>query len=301
LFPIVPGALPRANMRDPFRVVRPHQLIYYFAPQTNTLAAISMAKNKPKKHNNRQIALGYRKDFYKRLLYIGLCAIPIALFARDTGTYRLVPLPFFIVAMYNLIVIVQSSQQIIDDFFPPKTFQEKTPRPFNKFMYRFATGWFFAGLVCLIFGILTFDNTLNGISLFWRSGGVGIGIAALVTIVLKRLAPGVYYESNRRYSVHAGLFLGFFMVTASAGGFINHYFAGEEYCKTYIVKSKSISGGRHTAHYIKLVINGNEERFDVGRERYDAFESGEPIQLCMLKGRLGYDYVTAFNTVAPNK
>ena len=109
-----------------------------------------MSKTKLKKQNQTNQTSEIRKDFYKKLLYIGLCIIPILLFADNKGSFRLVPLPFFLFGMYQLIQIIGLSQLIIDDFFPPKTHYEKTTKPFDKFIYYFSSTLFFVGLISLI-------------------------------------------------------------------------------------------------------------------------------------------------------
>lgn len=244
-----------------------------------------------------------RKDFYKRLLYIGLCVIPIVLFADAKGTYRLVPLPFFLAALYHLIMIITSSPMIVDDFFPPRVEVELTVMPFDKFVYRFSSVLFFVGLVALVFEIRKFDNTINGTRLFWTSGLVGIGLAIAVTVILKLTHPSVYYESKRRFVVHSGLFIGLFLTTTALMGFINHHFADPTpYCEKYKIEHKSISGSRHTEYFFFIAVKDqHEERFSVGKQIYNRFSEGEEIELCMLRGKLGFDIVREFGIVTSHK
>ncbi|WP_163411555.1 hypothetical protein [Flavobacterium ajazii] len=241
-----------------------------------------------------------RKIFYRKLFYIGLCIIPITLFADNKGIFRLVPLPFFLFGMYQLMQIVALSQIIIDDFFPPKNSFEKITKPFDKFVYYFSSTLFFISLLCLIFEITNFDNTINGTRLFWTAGFVGILIAILLTAVLKIKFPSVYYESKRRYVVHFGLFVGFFLLSAAVAGFVNHHYAdSDKIYKRFTIISKGISGGRSKEYYIHLIFeNNNEERFSIGKNKYNNFEEDEEIELCLLKGRLGFDYVTEFNKIS---
>lgn len=244
-----------------------------------------------------------RKDFYKRLIYIGLCVIPIVLFAESKGIFRLVPLPFFLIGMYQLIQIIGNSPMIVDDFFPPRVEEEKTVKPFDKFMYYFSSILFFMGLVALIFEIKKFDNTINGTRLFWTSGVVGIGHAIAVTIILKLTHPSVYYESKRRFVVYSGLFIGLFLTATALAGFINHHFADPTpYCKKYKIEQKSISGSRSKEYFFFISVDHHtEERFSVGKKRYDDFSEREEIELCILRGRLGFDYVIAFNKVTTSR
>lgn len=240
-----------------------------------------------------------RKVFYKRLLYIGICIIPIIAFADNKGTFRLVPLPFFLFGMYQLIQIIGHSQLIVDDFFPPKTLYEKTTKPFDKFIYYFSFTLFFIGLISLIFEIRNFENTINGTKLFWIAGFSGIAIAIIVTIILKLTRPSVYYESKRRYTVHFGFFVGLFLISTSLAGFVNHHFTDKiKICRKYIIERKSTSSGRSTEYFFYLKTdNNNEERFSVGETRYENYNEGEEIELCMLKGKFGFNFVKEFNKV----
>ena len=258
-----------------------------------------MSHRKFKKQSSKKQISEIRKNFYKRLLYIGICIIPIIIFADNNGKFRLVPLPFFLFGIYQLISIIQQSIFIIDDFFPPKTVFEKKTKYFDKFLYYFASTLFFVGLILLTFEIRYFDNTINGLRLFWIGGFVGIGLAIISTIMLKLFQPSVYDESKRRYTVHFGLFIGFFLLTAALTGFINHHYADPiNFCKKYQLKSKSINSGKSTEYFFFLTMDGNnEERFSVGKNRYNHFEEGEQIELCMLKGKFGFDYVTDFKKV----
>lgn len=240
-----------------------------------------------------------RKDFYKRLFYITLCIIPIVFFADNKGAFRLVPLPFFLFGMYQIIQIIGLSQLIIDDFFPPKTFFEKKVKPFDKFIYYFSSTIFFIGLLFLIFEIRNFDNTINGTKLFWTSGLAGIVIASILTLILKLITPSVYYESKRRYTVHLGLFIGLFLTSTSVAGFVNHHYAYPTiFRKIYKIERKSTSSGKSTEYFFFLKMDNDiEERFSVGKTRYNTFEEGEEIELGILKGKLGFDYVTEFKKI----
>ncbi|MFV0146063.1 hypothetical protein OBJ68_12795 [Empedobacter falsenii] len=251
-------------------------------------------KSKRKKHTAE-----IRSVFYKKLLYIGLCIIPILLFADNNDSFKLVPLPFFLFGMYQLIQIIGLSQLIIDDFFPPKTYSEKETKPFDKFIYYFSSTLLFVGLFSLIFEIRNFDNTINGIKLFWTTGLVGVLIAILLTIILKIGFPSVYYDSKRRYTVHFGLFVGLFLLSTAVLGFVNHHFADQTtFCKKYPIKRKSTSSGRSTEYFFYLLMeNNNEERFSVHKTLYNNFDEAEQIEVCMQKGKLGFNYVTEFKKI----
>lgn len=232
-------------------------------------------------------------------MYIGLCIILFFTFANDKGISRLVALPFFLIGMYQLIYIARHSLQIIDNSFPPKTKYEEKTKPFDKFMYYFSSTLLFISLICFIFGGSQYDMTIHGVKLFWIAGAIGIAVAVVVTIILKITAPSVYYDSERRYVVHSGLFVGLFLLAAIIGGFTNRFYADNtKICKSHTIIKKEISGGRSTSYFIYLKFDDNyEERFSIGMRAYDNFNEGEEIEVCIVKGLFGYDYITNFKKI----
>ena len=235
-----------------------------------------------------------RKKFYKRLIFICLGIIPLLLIGEPKGPERYIGAAVVIILGYQFRLIVKQSQLIVDDYFPPKTDNETKTKPFDKFIYYFAMTLFFSGLVFEIIEIRVMDNTMNSVAFFWKSAFVGIAIATLLTIILKSTKSTVYDESSRRYAVHFGLFLGFFLLIPAVASFINHHYADKtEDCKTYkIVRKSTESSGL----YLKMTDN-SEERFVVSRDFYYRVFEGGQVQLCTKKGKLGYDFVEKFNPV----
>lgn len=257
---------------------------------------------KQKKKNNiprQSKTTEIRKEFYKRLIYVCLGIFPIIFVWEQKGPERFIGLAGFVFSMCQLILIIGMSQIIVDDFFPPKTYYEKTTKRIDKFIYYFAMTLFFGGLVFEIFEISVIDNTINGATFFWKSAFIGVAIASLITIILKLTNSSVYDESSRRYSVHFGLFIGFFLFIPAIASYINHTYAENNInCKTYEIVRKSTGGKRNKSSWLFLKLdNKSEERFDVSRVFYDKVSEGGQVQLCTKKGKLGYDFVEKFKTI----
>ena len=182
-------------------------------------------------------------------------------------------------------------------FFHRRNNGRSKPKAFDNLVYRFATILFFAGMVFELFEIRRIDNTIGGTKLFWICGFVGVLIAGVVTAILKLKSPSVYFESSRRYTVHFGLFIGFFLITPATGSFVNHYFSDNKSdCREYEVIRKSTGGRRDRSSWLFLKINGGEERFDVKRDFWNDATEGGLVTLCTRKGKLGYDVVEEFKT-----
>lgn len=184
---------------------------------------------------------------------------------------------------------------IIDDFSPSKTSYEKIAKPFDLFVYYFCLALFFVGMLALVFQIQDYDNTIHGMRLFWQSGFVGLLIAGFITFFLKKTHPSVYYESNRRFNVYAGLFIGSFLMTAAIAGYINHtYILSQKTCKKYTIVRKSTSSRKHREYFLFMNIDGSEERFSVRQTFHEKCNEGEQIELCSHSGKFGYAYVDEF-------
>ncbi|WP_281235150.1 hypothetical protein [Flavobacterium gelatinilyticum] len=235
------------------------------------------------------------KEFFKRLLYIGLCIIIICLFANNNDAFRLVPLPFLFIALYQIIAIIKVCEYLINEYFPLKTPSNKIAKPLDKFFHYFALTIFFSGLLGLIFEIRNFDRTINGAVFFRNTCFIGIGIGIAFAVLLKILSPSVYDENNRRYTVISGFILGFFLLTPSVSSFVNHTLADEQrVCKNFTITETRITKKRSKEYFVYLDMEDHRnERFSVNKNK--TFYKGEQIELCILKGRLGYDYVVEFN------
>ena len=246
------------------------------------------------KINNRSNNI--RKVFFKRLFFIFLGILPLFILGNEKGPIRYIAGAGFLFSLYQLIGIIYASQSIVDDFFPPKINSEKITKPFDRKLYYFSNYYFGGSLLFLIFEIRKIDNTISGTQLFWRAGFIGMIMATILTLILKKTNPSVFYLSSRRYVVYFGLFVGSFLFVPSSASFINHFFSEKEStCKNYKIIRKSKGGKRNKESWLYLRVgNDNEERFDVTRNIYDKTKEGEQIQLCTKKGRLGYDFVIDF-------
>lgn len=255
-----------------------------------------LKKKKPLRNHSQEFDNSIRKDFYKRLMYIALCAIPLWILAEEKPPLSYIALLFFLYGMYQVIMIVSLSQLIIDSFFPPVTLIETKTKLFDRFIYYFSSVFFFTGLVFLLFELQQLENTLSGTNLFWKAGLLGIATASLITIIIKRTNPSVYFESKRRYTVHFGIFIGCFLWSASAGSFVNHFNAESSIStKKFVLKRKSTGGKRNSSHWLFLQTkSSSEERFEVTETFFETVEEGQTILLDTQKGNLGYDVIVNF-------
>jgi hypothetical protein len=241
---------------------------------------------------NKDTAL--RKDFFRRLLYIAMAAIPLILLANEKGPLRFLSLAGFLVIIVQFIIIIGFLQSYIDEFFPPKLLREHTTKPFDKFMYYFAAVMFPLGLFSCLFEMGKMDRTIGGFTLMMNWGFIGIGAAFAVIIILHIFNPSVYYESKRRITIYASLLLGWFLLFPTVASFINHTFSDDIItCKNYRVLRKSTGSKGARFMFLKTEAD-DDERFDITKEFYNKISERGVVILCTKNGKLGYKVVTEF-------
>ncbi len=255
-----------------------------------------------KKDNNRKskkLRISYvRAEFYKHLKFLLFGVIPILIVWEQEGPAKLIGFAGFLFSIYHLVIIIYMSQFIVDDFFPPKTVFESKSKLCDKIIYALVMILFFVTLIFLIFEIKIMENTINSMTMFWQSALIGIGIATLITVLLKYFFPSVYYESSRRFTVHSGLFLSLFFLTPASASYINYKQAEvRTKCAEYEIVEKS-KGPKKKNSWLFIKLNATTiERFNVGRTFFDKVKEGEKIQMCTREGKFGYDVVVEFKTL----
>jgi hypothetical protein len=171
-------------------------------------------------------------------------------------------------------------------------------KKFDIFVYFFSQGLFLLGLIFLIFTQLYIENTIFGMRLFWISIICGIFVGLMLIILLRWISPAIYRQRNKRISVYLGFFLGFAIFTPAITSFINKTLADNSIiCNQYLVESKFRGSKGNRTFYLQIIIQKKEEQFIIDKEIYDRIENGGQIQLCTLKGKLGFEFVTEFKPV----
>lgn len=237
-----------------------------------------------------------RKQALKFLGYIILGVLIIIPIWEQTSAIRFVGLLGFLIVVVNLIRLVTLSQQLIDDFLPPKG--ETETKPTDKFIGWLAMISFFGGLVWQVFEISVIDNTIEGTSLFLRFGFFGTLIGAGILFLLHRIQPTVFHDNSRRYSVYFGFIIGLGLTFPAGASYFNRTAVteNEQVCESFELERKSIGSGRGKSKYLFLTINNSEERFEVADEVWNSFTEGQLVKVCYWLGKLGYDMVTQFKT-----
>ena len=190
------------------------------------------------------------------------------------------------------------SQKVFQKLDKPENPPTLLSKKFDIFVYFFSQGLFLFGLIFLMFTQLRIENTIFGMQLFWISMICGMFVGLILIILLRWISPAIYNQRNKRISVYLGFFLGLAVFTPALTSFINKTFTDNSIiCKKYLVESKFRGGKGNRTFYVQIIIQKQEEQFIIDKDIYEEIDNGGQIQLCTLKGKLGYEFVKEFKTV----
>lgn len=248
-----------------------------------------MKKNK-NKYQQPKTESFFRQDFYKSLLIILPCIIILYFLRDEKGPLRLVAGGAFLLMMYKVIVLIQLSPEIIEEFFPPKVEIEIKTKPFDRIVYKASSYFFFFSMIVMLFQIRRIDNTINGTNLLFKFGFYGVLFGILVLYILKLISPSIYNTGNRRFAITFISIVGFFLLTAATASFINYYCPKEQpKSSSYLIKRKSLGGKRNNNHLLFIEFYKNEdERIEVSENVYNKIKEGGKVNLTTQKGFFGY-------------
>ncbi|GAO27941.1 hypothetical protein [Geofilum rubicundum] len=239
-----------------------------------------------------------RKQFYRKLLFIGIGIIPIVVFFSSKGPERFAALTGFLFIIWNFIKIITQIQPIVDDFFPPKSYDRKSSTSFDKVIYIISMIIFFVGLLSQIFVLRRIDNTIDGLNLYLISGFVGMVLAFVIILTLKSYSPTIYDESNRRLSIIMSLIIGLFLLFPALACVVNESSSESEILnEKYLVINKGSSSTKNKEHYLYLNIKGDNQRVTVSKSFWQNVEEGKTISLSTKKGLFGFRYIIEFKMI----
>lgn len=124
----------------------------------------------------------------------------------------------------------------------------------------------------------------------------GIALASLWMYLLFRLNRKYFEGGEKRASAILSQFFSIIILTLFLSAFYNYYsgLKSTSIKKALIIsKSKNIKSGRN---YMHLKIDNREERFSPTAKEFDKLSENDTINLTIGKGKLGYEFIIAFNT-----
>ncbi|KAA5541276.1 hypothetical protein [Adhaeribacter rhizoryzae] len=158
----------------------------------------------------------------------------------------------------------------------------------------------FAFLICFAamfgIGVVSFDNILQGTKFFILFALAGLIISMILVWLLFAILPNLKnYERTSKYISTSLIFIGLTLLVPEIAAFINDRFSLTAECSDYKIQRKSLGGNRSKTYWIYVNINGQEERIELYKTKWEQYNENEPITLCMAVGFLGFEVIRISN------
>ena len=222
------------------------------------------------------------KSLLIRLLYLGLCLIPVFIFADSKVEIKLITLPFLLTGIFQVIIIIGLFMDIVAE------------TEFS-WLEKFWIASFIVAFIIFLLQLKNQENTIDETKLVWTARAVGFGLATTLTIIIKIIRQSVCSEYNGNYIV---LFVVLFFLSSVLFMHVNYQYADNvKTCETYAINNKR-SVGRTPVYVINVTFDdATEKEFSVGKRRYDTFNKGDTVEICIAKGLFGFDFASDFNKI----
>lgn len=187
-------------------------------------------------------------------------------------------------------------QLCIDVFLPAEIHYDKSIAFADKLAYYGAHVLFLSGIIFLLFEVTIIDNTIHGMNLMWKASLIGILIAAVLILILKKNRPTILDEPKLRTNLVGATAIGCISLSVFTASFINHHYAdANQNCREYSIEQKAQNTRKAHLYLLYIKADGScKERFEVAMDLYNSVKEGGPVVLCTRKGALGFDFVTEF-------
>ncbi|MCH8902643.1 MAG: hypothetical protein IIA45_01840 [Bacteroidetes bacterium] len=146
----------------------------------------------------------------------------------------------------------------------------------------FFTILFFSALFLSVIELPHFDNTIRGLSLFYKWFFIGIGTAIILVAAIK---------SIRNHILALVLMISLSLLFPSLFCLTNRVFYSSERMEKFSLVSKDMQLYRVEKYFVFIEVDGREERLTVDRDFFKETLLKNSITLPVRKGYWGYDYV----------
>lgn len=164
---------------------------------------------------------------------------------------------------------------------------KKSIKTLNEFISYFAIG----SLVFLGIGLKNIDNYLDWLTFPAALCFTGTIFGVIVYFIISYFIPNTRtYKNAKGIGILFPLTFGFALVFFGLGSIFNESLNQNSECKEYSIDNLGVSGSRPRVHYV-FIRNGNKtERVSFGSDIYKTQTTGGNINLCIITGRLGFQY-----------
>lgn len=243
---------------------------------------------KPRKKKEKDQEYRPVRDILLRVFYIALgigVTLPIA---NETGPLRFIGLMLLFSGYHLFKLVFVDLYAYVSGFFPREDEVRVTRYDYLK-TFRYSSGFFLLGLICVLCSYETINRTVHGMQLFWIAASVGMALAVLLLIPFLRRRKGLI-PGNYGYVILLQFGLGCMLLTIAAAENLNRFVRrpGHHTFTASVVDKNIIGGGpRRKERYCLFVkLDGQTERIEVSPNFY--FSCGKSVKVQMEKGLFGY-------------
>jgi len=150
------------------------------------------------------------------------------------------------------------------------------------------------GIISAAFAMDSFENYLNPYPYSILLCLIGILIAYVLSLALKKYISGLIENIKDYKGVFFGLSLGFIGICLNLGIRTNNFLSVMKYSGevTILDKSRRIGGSRDAGHSkIHFVLNGKKISYNCNYKYWETLYIGDRISIEYYKSKLGSDYI----------
>ncbi len=149
----------------------------------------------------------------------------------------------------------------------------------------------FCSIIFFATGIMNIENYFNWIGFTVCSILFGVILGMIIYYCISLFEPDVRnYKNAKGFRLIHILIFSFVLTSFAICRYINEYKNNDSNCRKYVIKELGKSGTRHSAYYVFINTKNGIERLSFGKAFNENHKPGDSISLCLMKGRLGFEY-----------
>lgn len=163
----------------------------------------------------------------------------------------------------------------------------------NQILSYYAIG----SLIFLGIGLKGIDNYFNWVLFLMTMTASGIIVGTVLYFFLCTYVPNAKtYKNQKGIGLFLPLAFALSLTFCGLGSMINESPTQNKECKEYIIQELGESGSSRKSYYVFIQNDNNElERLSFGKAFNKNHKAGDKINLCIIKGRLGFKYYKQYS------
>lgn len=149
------------------------------------------------------------------------------------------------------------------------------------------------------------ENIVEGKMFILQYGGVGLSFAILYIVLMRKLAPKYLIADKKRASKRAsaiiGQFVGILGLVLFGTAVISSENAKTNAREEVVTVESASMNTRYRTPYLRLKINGKEERFSPKSSEWKNIQAGDSIRISIGDGGFGFEHILSFTPMEVSK